>query len=162
VDVGRRWLSSRFTWAERERGRGSWAEGANGRGELGEQGAGLKRGAGARTWPENARSWARPRQGDRGREVRDGLTRGDGGTERGRAGARERTSADRSGPRDREREGERGRSVCADRQGPPVRHRGRAGARARARGGWARWVDFGRIGLFYFPGICIAFSIYFL
>jgi hypothetical protein len=26
----------------------------------------------ARTWPENARSWARPRRGDRGREVRDG------------------------------------------------------------------------------------------
>jgi hypothetical protein len=35
------------------------------RGEVGEQGAGLKRGAGARTW-------ARPWRGDRGREVRDG------------------------------------------------------------------------------------------
>jgi hypothetical protein len=56
---------------ERERGRGSWAEGANGRGEVGKQGVGLKRGAGARTWPENVRSWARPRRGDRGREVRD-------------------------------------------------------------------------------------------
>ena len=74
----RRWTSvgagggSRFAWAEREIGRESWAEGANERGEVGEQGAGLKRGAGARTWPENARSWARPRRGDRGREVRDG------------------------------------------------------------------------------------------
>jgi hypothetical protein len=49
-------------WAERESGRGSWAEGANERGEVGEQGAGVKRGAGARTWLENARSWARPRR----------------------------------------------------------------------------------------------------
>jgi hypothetical protein len=56
--------------SERE-GRGSWAEGANERGEVGEQGAGLKRGAGARAWLGNARSWARPRRGDRGREVRD-------------------------------------------------------------------------------------------
>jgi hypothetical protein len=97
---------------------------------VGEQGAGLKRDAGARMWLENARSWVHPRWGDRGREVRDGLTGGDGGTERGRAGARERTSADRSGPRDRERG--RGVSVLvgADRRDPPVRHRGRAGARA--------------------------------
>jgi hypothetical protein len=62
----RRWTSasgvggSRFTWAERERGRETWAEGANGSGEVGEQGAGFKRGTGARSWPENARSWARP------------------------------------------------------------------------------------------------------
>jgi hypothetical protein len=48
--------------SERE-GRGSWAEGTNERGEVGEQGAGVKRGAGARTWPENARSWAHPRRG---------------------------------------------------------------------------------------------------
>jgi hypothetical protein len=61
VGVGGRWRSSRFTSAERERGREGWAEGANERGEVGEQGAGVKRGAGARTWPENARSWARPR-----------------------------------------------------------------------------------------------------
>jgi hypothetical protein len=47
--------------AERERGQGSWAEGTNERGEVGEQGVGLKRGVGARTWPENARTWARPR-----------------------------------------------------------------------------------------------------
>jgi hypothetical protein len=106
VGIGGWWWSSRFAQAERERGRGSWAEGVNERGDVGEQGAGLKRGAGARTWPKNAWSWARPRRGDRGREVRDGLTGGDGGTERERAGACERTSADMSGPQDREREGE--------------------------------------------------------
>jgi hypothetical protein len=55
---------------ERER-KGGLAEGANERGEVGEQGAGLKRGTSARTWPENARSWVRPRRGDHGREVRD-------------------------------------------------------------------------------------------
>jgi hypothetical protein len=70
VDGGR-WRSSLHAWAERERGREGLAEGANERGEVGEQGAGLKRGAGAGTWPENARTWARPRRGDRGREVRD-------------------------------------------------------------------------------------------
>jgi hypothetical protein len=47
-----------------------------------EQGAGLKRGAGVRTWPENARSWARPWRGDRGREVEDEHIGGDDGTER--------------------------------------------------------------------------------
>jgi hypothetical protein len=51
VGVSGRWRSSRFTQAERERERGSWAESANERGEVGEQGAGLKRGAGAQTWP---------------------------------------------------------------------------------------------------------------
>jgi hypothetical protein len=73
----RRWTSASGGGAlslrgQSERGRGSWAEGANGRGEVGEQGARLKRGTGARMWPEIARSWARPRRGDRGREVRDG------------------------------------------------------------------------------------------
>jgi hypothetical protein len=62
VGVGGWWRSSRFTWVERERGRGSWADGAIERGEVGEQGAGVKRGAGAQTWPKNARSWARPRR----------------------------------------------------------------------------------------------------
>jgi hypothetical protein len=71
VDGGR-WRSSLHAWAERERGRGGLAEDANERGEVGEQGAGLKRGTGAGTWPENTRTLARPRQGDRGREVRDG------------------------------------------------------------------------------------------
>jgi hypothetical protein len=44
------------------------------------------------TWPENARSWARPRWGDRGQEVEDELTGGDGGTERERERERERES----------------------------------------------------------------------
>jgi hypothetical protein len=109
---GGRWRGSLHAWAERERGRASLAEGANGRGEVGEQGAG------ARTWPGNARTWARPRRGDRGREVRDELIGGDGGAERGRAGARERTSADRSGPRDRERGGREARSGWHRQAGP--------------------------------------------
>jgi hypothetical protein len=45
-------------------GRESSAEGANEQGEVGE------RGAGVRTWPENARSWPRPWLGH-GREVRE-------------------------------------------------------------------------------------------
>jgi hypothetical protein len=57
---------------------------------------------------------------------------------------------------ERER-GKRAR-VGADRRDPPVRRRG---ARARAWPG-LKWVGLGRIGLFYFPGISIAFSIYFL
>jgi hypothetical protein len=101
---------SRFAWAERERGRESWAEGANGRGEVGEQGAGFKRGAGARSWPEKARSWAHPRRGDRGREVRDELIGGVGGAERGKVGVGECNDADRSVPRSSERARERGRS----------------------------------------------------
>jgi hypothetical protein len=52
-------LSARVGRA-RERGRASLAEGANGRGEVGKQGTMFKRGAGARTWPENAWTWARP------------------------------------------------------------------------------------------------------
>jgi hypothetical protein len=63
TDVGGRWRSSLVTRAERERGRGGLAEGASERGEVGEQGARFKRDAGARTWPKNMRSWARPRQG---------------------------------------------------------------------------------------------------
>jgi hypothetical protein len=70
VDGGR-WRSSLHAWAERERGRESLVEGANERGEVGEQGTRLKRGMGAGTWPENTRTWARARRGDRGREVRD-------------------------------------------------------------------------------------------
>jgi hypothetical protein len=51
-------------------------------------------------WPENARSWACPRWGDRGREIEDELTGGDGGTEResGRGGGGA-NSADSSSPR---------------------------------------------------------------
>jgi hypothetical protein len=111
MDVDGRWRSSRFAWAEQERGRGSWAEGANERGEVGEQGAGIKRDTTTRTWPENARSWVRPWRGDRGREVRDGLTGGDGGTKREGAGAREGNNADSSAPRCSERE--RGEGACS-------------------------------------------------
>jgi hypothetical protein len=71
VVVGGRWWSSLLAWADRERGRESWTEGVNERGEVGEQGAGLKSGAGARTWSENAWSWTRPRWGDRGWKVED-------------------------------------------------------------------------------------------
>jgi hypothetical protein len=102
---------------------------------VGEQGTGLKRGARARTWPENAQSWARPRWG--------------------RSWVRGSRQADRWGRRVREREGARGgewrrqlwpmgqregggegegAQVCADRRGPPVRHRRRAGAH----GSWAK------------------------
>jgi hypothetical protein len=77
------------------------AEGANERGEVGELGAGLKRGADARMWPENARSWARPWRGDRGREV------GDGGTQRERQQAQAMEPAPTGRPHSaaREREG---------------------------------------------------------
>jgi hypothetical protein len=102
---------------EQERGRGSWAEGTNERGEVGEQGTG-------------ARTWARPRRGDRGREIRDRLIGGDGGSERERERARGggENGADSSGPWGRERERGRGVSalVGADRWDPPVKHKGRA------------------------------------
>jgi hypothetical protein len=68
----------------------------------------LKRGAGAGTWLENVRMWARPRRGivgerlgtaDRwGRRDREGSER-----------ASERNGTDRLGPRGSEREGERAR-----------------------------------------------------
>jgi hypothetical protein len=137
VDVGG---GSRFAWAERE----SWLEGANGRGEVGEQGAGFKRGTGARSWLENARSWARPRRGARGREVRDALTGGSAGQREGRrAWVRATAPTGRSHGAARER-GIEGARVCADRWGPPVRHRD-ARTRARARAGlnglpWAELV----------------------
>jgi hypothetical protein len=51
--------------------------------------------------------------------------------EREGAGARERNSADRTGPRDRERGKGVSALVGADRRGPPVRHKG---MRGRARG----------------------------
>jgi hypothetical protein len=132
----RRWTSadggggSRFAWAERE----SWAEGTNGRGEVGEQGARVKRGEGARTWPDNARTWARPRWGDRGREVRDTLTGGVGGAEREGAGARESNGADRPVPWSSERARERGRSGLRRQAGSACQAQGRAGARTRELG----------------------------
>jgi hypothetical protein len=112
-------------------------QGANQRGEVGEQGAGLKRGAGARTWPKNERTWASPRRRDRGREVEDELIGGDYGTHRERAGAREGNSADRSAPQSSEREGE----VSALRFAPigGARLSGTRGARAGLSGpAWAK------------------------
>jgi hypothetical protein len=72
----------------------------------------VQQGAGARSWLENARTWARPRQGDHGREVRDALTSGVGGAERGKVGAVENNGNDMLVPRnsERARERERGRS----------------------------------------------------
>jgi hypothetical protein len=100
---GERWRSSLFAWAERERARGGLAEGGSEQGEVDKQRAGLKRGVGTGTWPENARTWARPWRGivgerlgtdDRwGRRDREGSKR-----------AGERNGADRPGPRGSERE----------------------------------------------------------
>jgi hypothetical protein len=99
------------------------------------------RGAGARTWPKNARTWARPRRGDCGREVEDELIGGDGGIERERAGAREGNSADRSAPQSSEREGGSERAqVCADRW---ARLSGTGGARGRAGLSGPAWAEIG-------------------
>jgi hypothetical protein len=136
IDRREWWRSSLFACAERQRGRGCLAEGASEQGEVGEQGAGLKRGAG--TWPENARTWARPRWGI----VGERLGTADRWGRRDREGSErvgERNGADRPGPRGSERERGGGRGcagVDADRRGPPLRHQGRAGAGARVRG-WA-------------------------
>jgi hypothetical protein len=143
----RRWTSvgggggSRFAWAERERGRESWAEGTNGRGEVGEQGAGFKRGAGTWMWPENAQTWVRPRRGIMGERL--GTTDRWGQQDReGNEHAGERNSTDRPGKRDRERD-RGGAQGCADRRDPPVRQRGRAGARARTGLSGLPWTEIG-------------------
>jgi hypothetical protein len=100
---------------------------------VGEQGLGLKRGAGAGMWLENARTWARPRRGSVGERL--GTTDRWGRRDRERACTGKRNGADRSAPQNSERE--RGRAgVGADRRGPPVRRRGRAGAGARVGLGW--------------------------
>jgi hypothetical protein len=118
------------------------AEGASEKGEVGEQGAGLKRGAGAGTWPENAQTWARPRRGI----VGERLGMADRWGRRDREGSEhtgERNGVDRPGPRgsERERGGERRAGVGADRRGPPVRHRGRAGTGAGLSG--PTWAELG-------------------
>jgi hypothetical protein len=97
---------------------------------VGEQGAGLKRGTDAGTWPENARTWARPWRGIVGDRL--GTTDRWGRLDRVRAGAGKRNNADRSVPpsseRERGREGTRARQT--DRRGPPVSAR-------------ASWADLG-------------------
>jgi hypothetical protein len=72
----RRWMSADGGRAPCSRGQ-SEREGERAGQRAQKQGAGLKRGAAARTWPENAWTWARPRRGDHGREVEDELTGGD-------------------------------------------------------------------------------------
>jgi hypothetical protein len=72
VGVGGRWRSSRFTSAERERGREGWAEGANERGEVGEQGAGGQKGRGGSDVAGERAVMGASTVGDRGRVVRDG------------------------------------------------------------------------------------------
>jgi hypothetical protein len=58
---------------------------------------------------------------------------------RARARATTPTGLAHRAARERGREGAR---VCADRQGPPVRHRGRSGAGARGAGpAWAKWTE---------------------
>jgi hypothetical protein len=113
------------------------AEGASERGEVGEQGAGLKRDAGAGTWPENARTWARPPRGIVGGRLgmTDRWARWDRERERERA-RRERNDVDNSVPQSSERGGERAR--WRDRQTGGVRLSAWAGAGARA-----SWADLG-------------------
>jgi hypothetical protein len=118
--------------AERERGRGGWTEGTNERGEGGEQGARLKRGAEARTWMENERLWARPRRGDRGQEVRDRLTGGDGGTERERERVRARETSPIGLAHGTETEGEESARWLAPTCGARLSGTGDAKAHARA------------------------------
>jgi hypothetical protein len=127
---------------------------------VGEQGAGLKRGTGARTWPENMRSWARPQREIMGErlETANRWGRRDRERERERAGARETTSTARPHGAARER-GKRVRSGWRRQEGPACQTQG---TRGRGRAGWAKWAGLGFNGLFYFPGISIAFSIYFL
>jgi hypothetical protein len=126
---------------ERERERESWAEGANGRAKVGEQGARFKRGAGAQSWPENARTWAHSQRGDRGREVRDALTSGVSGAERGIVGARESNGADRPVPRSSERARERGHSGLRRQAGSACHAHGRTSARAGARLNGLPWAE---------------------
>jgi hypothetical protein len=79
--------------SESDRGH-KWARGGGRAGRGAQNGRGGSDVAGARAVVGASTT------GDRGREVRDEMTGGDGGAERGRASAREKTSADRSGPRD--------------------------------------------------------------
>jgi hypothetical protein len=131
---GVRWRSSLFTWAERERGRGGSAEGASERGEVGEQGARLKRGTSAGTWPENARTWARHRRGIMGERL--GTTDRWGRWDRERERARGKGTAPTYRPhrtaRERGREGARARQTD--------RRHGRARVRAQAGPTWANWA----------------------
>jgi hypothetical protein len=112
-----------------------------------------------RKWPENARSWARPRRGNVGERLgtRKGLTGGVREAERARACGEETASTDRPhiAVRERMREGTR---VGADRRDPPVRHRGHAGAHEAGPNG----PTCAELTFLFFQGISNCFSIYFL
>jgi hypothetical protein len=90
--------------------------------------------------------------GERGREVGDELTGGVGETER-ESGTRERgttpTNLAHGAARERWREGA---LIGTDRRGPPVMHRGRAGASAGGGGGLGLMGRLGLNWLFYFLG----------
>jgi hypothetical protein len=162
------WRSSLGTCAERERGRGCSAEGATERGRASECGGVQKRLGHVKAWPENARSWARPRrraqairggrfgqvgpigQRERTSERASALTSGAHGTERASTCARREPTpigrphrVARVGDR-----GERARVGWADRRGPPFRGRADARPRQRARLRWAELGWLGQIGFF--------------
>jgi hypothetical protein len=107
-------------------------EGASERGEVGKQGVGLKRGAGEGTWPENMRTWVRPRRGI----VGERLGTADRWGRRDREGSErvgERNGTNRPGPRGSERErGREGAWELALRGGAGLS--GTEGAPAHARG----------------------------
>jgi hypothetical protein len=63
---GERRRSYLVAGVERERGREGSAEGTSERGEVGEWGAGLKKGVDMWRWPEITRSCARPQRGNVG------------------------------------------------------------------------------------------------
>jgi hypothetical protein len=71
-------------------------------------------------WPENARSWARPRRGNVGERLgtRRGLTGGVREAERKSARVRRRNGADRAAPQSSERERERERACWRQQVGP--------------------------------------------
>jgi hypothetical protein len=74
-------------------------------------------------------------------------------------GARKSNGADRVGPWNRERARERGRSGLRRQAGAACQAQGRAGEHARARPNGLPWAE---LVFPIFPGISIAFSIYFL
>jgi hypothetical protein len=91
---------------------------------------GPKRGAGARTWPENARSWAPPQREIVGERLETADRWGRRDRERERVRVRELVPTGLA--HGTEREGEKRARVGTDRRDPPVRRRGHAGVGARA------------------------------
>jgi hypothetical protein len=81
--------------------------------------------------------------------------------QREKAGTRESNGADRSVPRNSERARERGRSGLRRQAGSACQAQGRAGVGARA-GAELNGLPWAELVFSYFPGISLAFSIYFL